>query len=286
MPTRPTSTGDQCARCGTTFAGLADRRAQVRGGDLCQACHLDPRARSLPIESEREGGWLRRTGRTLVQLVVSPSASFRAVDEPVAHERVLLFLATLRLPLWLLTIAWLAVDTALHHGEVGPIRYPSILGELALGAQFADVLRIWLLLLVPLGLPMLYFFGGILAHAGIALTGGARRSIGASMRAFGLALAPSMLIVGLLDFAVIVLDVEPEPWAGAVALAGLSGLALLAIALARTHSTTLIRGLLVALVPLAFFVAILAGRGLLEAPRFPFMTMPVGDPAEVPFLIE
>ncbi len=283
-PTRPTTTGDQCARCGKTFAGLRDRRAQVRGGDLCQACHLDPRARSLPIESDLEGSWLRRCGRTLVQLVVSPSASFRAVEEPVAHARVLLFLATLRLPLWLLTIGWMAIDAWLSRDEL-VVRYPSILGELALGPQFADVLRLWLLLMVPLGLPLLYFVGGILAHAAVSLTGGARRSIGASMRAFGLALAPSMLIVALLDFAVIVLDLEPEAWLAAVVLAGLAGLALLAIGLSRTHAIRLVRGLITALVPVVFFVAVLAGRGLLETPRFPFMTMPVVDPTAPPFEI-
>ncbi|MFV8755809.1 hypothetical protein ACNOYE_35100 [Nannocystaceae bacterium ST9] len=286
MRTRPNPTGDECARCGKTFAGFADRRAQVRGGDLCQACHLDPRARALPIETDHEGGWLRRTGKTLIQLLSSPSASFRAVEEPVSHGRVLLFLATLRLPLWLLTIAWLAVDTWLSRGEIGPMKRPSILGELVIGAQFADVLRLWLLMMIPLGLPLLYFVGGILAHSAMAMTGGARRSIGASMRAFGLALAPSLLIVGALDFAVIVLDVEPELWAGVVAFVGLLGFSLIAIALARTHATSLIRGLLVALVPAAFFVAVLTGRGLLETPRFPLMPAPEPDSSYIPYPIE
>jgi hypothetical protein len=161
---------------------------------------------------------------------------------------------------------------------------PSVLGDM-LGAQFADVLRLWLLLMIPLGLPMLYFFGGILAHASMALTGGARRSIGASMRAFGLALAPSLLIVGILDFAVMVYDVEPEPWAGTVAFVGLLGYALLAVGLARTHATSLIRGLLVALLPVAFFVAALSGRGLLETTRFPFMPEPELDPSYIPYPI-
>jgi hypothetical protein len=279
-----TSTSERCARCGKPFTGIPDRRAQVRGGDLCQACHLDPRARTLPIEADRDGGWLRRTSKTLLQLLTSPNASFRAVEEPVSHARVLLFLATLRLPLWLLTVGWLAVDAWLTRDLIGPMKLPSVLGDM-LGAQFADVLRLWLLLMIPLGLPMLYFFGGILAHASMALTGGARRSIGASMRAFGLALAPSLLIVGILDFAVMVYDVEPEPWAGTVAFVGLLGYALLAVGLARTHATSLIRGLLVALLPVAFFVAALSGRGLLETTRFPFMPEPELDPSYIPYPI-
>ncbi len=285
MRPRPTSTGEQCARCGKTFAGLADHRAQVRGGDLCQACHLDPRSRSLPIEAERDGSWLRRCAKTLVQLLSSPNASFRAVEEPVSHSRVLLFLATLRLPLWLLTVGWLALDAWLTRGEFGPMKRPSVVGEV-LGAQFADVMRLWLLLMIPLGLPMLYFFGGILAHAAMAMTGGARRSIGASMRAVGLALAPSLLVVGMLDFAVIVFDAEPEVWAGTAAFAGLLGFGLIAIGLARTHSTSLIRGLLVALLPAAFFVAVIGGRGLLETYRLPFMAAPPLDSGYVPYPIE
>lgn len=279
------SPGEQCARCGKTFAGIPDRRAQVRGGDLCQACHLDPRARSLPIEVDRDGGWLRRTGKTLIQLLSSPNASFRAVEEPVSHSRMLLFLATLRLPLWLLTVGWLAVDAWLSRDQIGPMKMPSVIGEL-LGAQFADVLRLWLLLMIPLGLPMLYFFGGILAHAAMAMTGGARRSIGASMRAFGLALAPSLLIVGILDFAVMVFDVGPEAWAGTVAFVGLLGYVLLTVGLARTHATSLIRGLLVALLPVAFFVAALTGRGLLETNRLPLMPEPELDRSYVPYPIE
>jgi hypothetical protein len=262
-----------------------DRRAQVRGRDLCQACHLDPRSRTLPIEADRDGGWLRRTGKTLVQLLSSPNASFRAVEEPVSHARVLLFLATLRLPLWLLTVTWMAAEAWLTRDEIGPMRYPSVIGEL-LGAQFADVLRLWLLLMIPLGLPLLYFFGGILAHAAMAMTGGARRSIGASMRAFGLAIAPALLVVGVLDFAVIVLDATPENWAGTAAFAGLLSFTLIAIALARTHSTSLLRGLLVALLPAALFVAALTGRGLLETNRYPFMAAPELPDSYIPYPIE
>lgn len=298
MRKRPTATDDSCARCGKAFAGLEDHRAQVRGGDLCQACHLDPRSRTLPIEADRDGGWLRRCGKTLVQLLSSPSASFRAVEEPVSHARVLLFLATLRLPLWLLTMGWMAVDGWLTRDDIGPMRWPSVIG-VQLGtfaeatgnpffpaAQFADVLRLWLLLMIPLGLPLLYFFGGILAHSAMAMTGGARRSIGASMRAFGLAIAPALLVVGILDFAVIVLDATPEVWAGTAAFAGLLSFGLIAIALARTHSTSLVRGFLVALLPAAFFVAALTGRGLLETPRVPFMPDPELPDSYIPYPIE
>ena len=204
--------------------------------------------------------------------MISPSASFRVVDEPVAHARVLGFLATLRLPMWLLTLTWAAVAWLTAQGP-GPLKRPSVIGEI-IGAYFADVLRLWLLLLVPLGLPMLYFFGGILGHTAMALTGGARRSIGASMRAVGLALAPSLLLVGICDFLVVALGVDPEIWFVVIDVAALIGFVLVAIALARTHATGLIRGMLVAVLPLVLFVGVTAGRGMLEYYRLPFMPAP------------
>lgn len=281
----------RCARCGKPFTGPDDRRAQLRGGDLCRTCHLDPRARALPLETDLGKGWLGRCVRTLVQIFTRPEASFRMVEEPVGHARVLAFLATLRLPLWLLAVVWVGWPYMVELGAwivgkelsfvdlvgvSGELKRPSVIGNV-IGAQFADALRIWLLLLVPLGLPMLYFFGGILAHAGMALTGGARRSIGASMRAYGLALAPSLVLVGLLDFLLVVFDLPPELWLDVLAFAGVSALILLAIALARTHVTSVFRGLLVALVPTLVFVALTGGRGLLEHSRLPFMEAPKVD---------
>lgn len=256
----------------------------MRGGDICRSCHLDPRARALPIESDLERRWLGRCLRTLFQLSTRPGASFRVVEEPVAHRRVLAFLASLRLPLWALAVGWLAVDWLLSIGEPTPLSLPSVLAP-QLGAQFVMVLRLWLLLLVPIGLPMLYFFGGVSAHLAMALTGGARRSIGASMRAFGLALALPLVIIGGLDVLVIAAGVSPELWLGLLALAGLIALVVLAVALARTHATSLPRGLLVALVPVALFLAVSAGRGLLEFSRLPFGDAPVLD-SYAPYLIE
>lgn len=261
-----------CARCGAGFGGPEDRRAQLGAPDLCRACHLDPRSRALPLETDLGRSWLARCAKTLVQLLSSPSASFRVVDEPVAHARVLGFLATVRLPLWCLGLVWAGFAWLTAEGP-GPLERPSVIGEL-IGAHFADVLRLWLLLLVPLGLPLLYFFGGILGHMAMALTGGARRSIGASMRAVGLALAPSLLLVGVCDLLVVGLDLEPEIWIAVVVVATLSALVLLAVALARTHTTTWIRGLLVAVLPLVLFVSVTLGRGLLEYYRLPFMAAP------------
>jgi hypothetical protein len=273
---------DSCARCGKAFQDPDDRRAQLRAPDLCRACNLDPRSRALPLETDLGKRWLGRCARTLIQLIVSPSASFRLVEEPVSHARILGFLATLRLPLWALAIVLGLIDWMLL--EPGQLERPSVVGEL-LGAQFADVLRIWLLLLVPIGLPMLYFFGGILAHIGMALTGGARRSIGATMRAVGLALAPSLLLVGVLDLLVIAFEVSPETWLSVLAIAGLFAVVLLAVAIARTHSTSLIRGLLVAGLPVVFFLGLTAGRGLLEYYRLPYMEAPPVD-SYAPYPIE
>lgn len=272
-----------CARCGKPFAGAADRRAQLRAPDLCRACHLDPRARALPLETDIGKGWLGRCVRTLVQLLVSPGASFRVVDEPVDHARVLGFLATLRLPGWLLALGFTGYTWLTDNFP--ELKRPSVIGELMRDAVFADTLRLWLLFMVPIGLPMLYFFGGIVAHVGMALTGGARRSIGATMRAVGLALAPSLLLVGLLDLCVVGLGIDPEAWLMVVAFAGFSGLILLAVAIARTHSTWLLRGLLVGLLPLALFLAVTAGRGLLEYHRLPFMPAPPID-SYAPYPIE
>ncbi|MFO7566177.1 MAG: hypothetical protein R6X02_26260 [Enhygromyxa sp.] len=273
---------DSCARCGKAFVGPDDRRAQLRAPDLCRACHLDPRARALPLETDLGKSWLGRCVRTLIQLMVSPSASYRVVEEPVSHARILGFLATFRLPLWALAIGWALIDWRL--AGPGELARPSVIGEL-LGAQFADVLRVWLLLLVPIGLPMLYFFGGILAHTAMALTGGARRSIGATMRAVGLALAPSLVLIGVLDVLVVALEVSPEIWLGVLAVAGLFAVVLLALAIARTHSTSLVRGLMVAVLPVAFFLSLSAGRGLLEYYRLPFMEAPPVD-TYAPYPIE
>ena len=272
MAARASTEQTNCARCGEQFTGFEDRRTQVVGGDLCRACHLDPRARSLPLETDLGKGWLGRCARTFVQLMTSPSASFRVVDEPVAHARVLGFLATVRLPMWLLTLTWAGFAWLTAQGP-GPLKRPSVIGEI-IGAYFADVLRLWLLLLVPLGLPMLYFFGGILGHMAMSLTGGARRSIGASMRAVGLALAPSLLLVGICDFLVVGLDVAPELWIGFVGVATLLAFVLVAVALARTHATGLLRGLIVGVLPVVLFVGVTTGRGLLEYYRLPFMAAP------------
>jgi len=266
---------DSCARCGNAFAGPDDRRAQLRAPDLCRACHLDPRSRALPLETKIDKGWLARCAKTLLQLIVSPGASFREVEEPVSHGRTLAFLATLRLPLWFLALSWALIRWLIADGP-GELKRPSVLGEL-LGAQFADVLRLWLLLLVPIGLPMLYFCAGVLAHIGMALTGGARRSIGASMRAVGLGLAPSLVLVGILDFMLVALDAEPEVWVILVGLAGVLAAGLLTVAMARTHSTSVIRGILVAILPVAFFASVTVGRGLLEYYRLPFQPAPEID---------
>lgn len=208
----------------------------------------------------------------MAQLLIRPGASFREVEEPVAHDRVLGFLATLRLTTWAVAVVWAGV---VWFFDLGPreLTRPSVLG-LMLGPQFADVLRLWLLLLVPIGLPMLYFFGGILAHSGMALTGGARRSIGASMRAFGLALAPSLVLIGVLDILVIGVGIQPELWGALVLAAAGVGLILLGIALARTHVTSVVRGLVVALVPIVLFTAVTVGRGLLEYYRLPYQPAP------------
>jgi hypothetical protein len=62
---------------------------------------------------------------------------------------------------------------------------------------------------------------------------------------------------------------------------------LLAVAIARTHSTWLLRGFLVALLPLTLFLGVTLGRGLglLEYYRLPFLPAPPID-SYAPYPIE
>src|SRR4029079_8496697 len=128
----------------------------------------------MPVEVRAVRGWLRSCVRTLARTLARPSESFRRVPEPVAHGRVLGYLATLRLPAWALLVGIEGVRVASNATPPLPLRSIHTL----LDPPLVQALTAWLVLMVPVGLPMLYFFGGLLAHLGIALTGGASRSIG------------------------------------------------------------------------------------------------------------
>src|SRR5690606_33222162 len=154
--------------------------------------HPSPPGLTLAVEDNRRGAWWMRCAKTLGQVMRHPQQSFAVSPEPVNHGKVLRFLATLRFPLWVALVTWLVIrDFGLHDTQAIPHRAIHSLLE----APLVIALSTWLLIMVPVGLPLLYFTVGMLAHIGIGLTGGAPRSLGATMRALGYALAPALLAV-------------------------------------------------------------------------------------------
>jgi hypothetical protein len=215
-----------------------------------------------------------------------PGASFSGVPDSIDHARVLGFVVSLRLPLWAVLLAVLVV-TRFTRAEPEPWS-PTALGQV-LDVALVEALSLWLLLLVPIGVPLLYFLGGIFAHVALGLTGGARQSIGASMRAFGYSAAPAWLVISTLDLALYLgLFADRKPWGAsfdgpelyAVVLAAVMAVhyVALSIALARTHQVGLARSLLTALLPLAVFAGATFGRASLELERFPFVPRPEPSP--------
>jgi hypothetical protein len=207
----------------------------------------------------------------LWQVLVHPRATFSACPEPVNHGRALRYLATLRLPAWVVLITWLGIQYATAQGP-DPTPMRSI--HVVLQPPVAEVLSVWLVLLVPVGMPLLYFLGGLIAHIGIALTGGASRSIGASMRAVGYALSPALLGIALLDLPLYTVGISGWVYASVAA-----GVVLLfwwtaGFALSRTHQTHPARGFLVSLIPAGFLIAATVGRASLVLDEVPLIPPP------------
>ena len=229
---------------------------------MCVGCHRDPTRRGLAI-TRRDGAWLACCVRTLVRVVVRPWSCFDDVLEPVEHGRLVAYLWTLRLPFWLVCVAllgWRFLDPGAYgqHPEPGAWIRPSLAATL-LGEQLSDALQVWLLLMVPLGVPILYFFGGIVSHLCMSMTGPLTRSIGASMRAFGLAASVPLLVSGIMDSAFLLGDVSPMLWAVGSAPGLAIAAVILGVGLARSHDASLWRGFAVAVVPLVFLaVSVLA----------------------------
>ncbi len=225
----------------------------------------------LPIESRTLTGWLRACARTLARTASHPSASYVRCPEPIAHARVLAYLATLRLPAWVLLVGVIAARTLRADGPP-PIPLHSI--HLWIDPALAQALSAWLVLMIPVGLPASYFLCGLLAHVGIALTGGARRSIGASMRAFGIASGPALLLMGVLDLRVYLGDPSGLAVLRAVAIAAVAVVALAGFALARTHQISVLRGLFVAVPPAALLATTAALRLALVIHELPGVPLP------------
>ena len=179
-------------------------------------------------------------------------------------------MATLRLPLWAVLLVTLAAMRDPAELAPTPMRPIYLLIEPAL----AQALSSWIVMMMPVGVPLVYFFGGLIAHIGVALTGGAPRSIGASMRAVGYAMAPLYLLIAALD-----LGLYTRPMAGEVYLGALGGGVLVFLwlagwALARTHRISVARGFLVALLPAVLITAVTLARAALELASIPGMPLP------------
>ena len=236
-------------------------------------------AAGLPVELA-DGGWWRATLSTLAALMLRPGASFRAVEEPVSHGPALSFIASLRLPTWGALMSVFLVSWFTAPPDTMSAIKSSIASDL-LGLQLSQVASFWLLLMVPLRIPVVYFLAGLWGHIVMALTGGAHRSIGASMRALGFAFAPFALVVGILEVGIVLLDLSPELWAIVFGTTAAFAWAAAAFALARTHETTVVRGLFVALVPLLVFCIDAGGAAAFELAHLPWVP-PVDSPYYLP----
>ena len=236
------------------------------------APRVSPRPRPIPLEVD-EGGWLTRVRRTLVALVLHPARSFHVCPEPIAHGRVMRLLATLRLPTWVVLVGLLALNHASAAAETVPMKAIYAFVDPSL----ARVLSLWILLMIPVGLPLLYFIEGLVAHVGVALTGGASRSIGASMRACGYVLALVLLVVGIVDIPLYLGHVSGVAYLGILGAMALVHWGLVGVALARTHRISVPRGWLVAILPTIVFVAVTLVRALPELAEVPGLPPPGGE---------
>jgi hypothetical protein len=224
-------------------------------------------------------GFLWQVWASLGVLVGRPRATFAHVQEPVNHGAVLKLLHAVRLPLWLALIAVLGAVQLTSGGDEAFVLRPA--HEL-LDPRLCEILSLWLVLMVPIGVPLLYFTLGVATHVALTLTGGAPRSIAASMRATGYALAPVFILIGLVD---IPLHLGALP--GTAYLAMLAAIGLLCFhqigqALTGTHAISWLRGYVVAVVPVVIVLAVQLARALLVLPDLPGWAPPPGHPFFVP----
>lgn len=225
----------------------------------------------VPTELRIEGSWLRRCARTLLGVVVAPQRVFLRCPEPIDHGTALRFLATLRLLPWLGLVAWLGAAFVLSpEREVATSR--SI--HVVLDPAMLEALSVWLLVMVPVGMPLLYFVCGLVSHVAVGLTGGASRSVGASMRAVGYAMGPALLGVAVLDVLIFTVGLDGQVFLLIAAGLVLAFLWSASVGLARTHQIHLVRAILVALLPTAILFGAFAGRAALQLEDVPGLPDP------------
>ncbi len=240
----------------------------AEGGVLWSALPVEWTRGSQPV-TDRTGpqlpGFLWQVVASLGVLLRRPRASFAHVQEPVDHGAVLGLLQAVRLPLWLILVGVLGAQ---YFGgdEAAVVLRP--VHELV-DPRLASVLSVWLLLMVPIGVPLLYFALGVVIHVALTLTGGAPRSIAASMRASGYALAPVLILIAAIDLPLHLGVLPGLPYLIALGVIGLLFFHQLGQALTGTHAISWIRGYIVAVVPVAIVLGVQLGRALLVLPDFP-----------------
>lgn len=270
-----------CPRCGQRYA-LEDRRAQLSGAAICRACHLDPGLRLLAIsirhpqedpgQSRSLGSWLQRCASSLLKILSRPAGCFRALQEPVDLTPWVAFLLTVAAPSWIALVLRRCWLTAHATGPRLSFTDPRWL-DLSLGSAGVDALDLWSLAMMPLGMLALYFCSGTLAHLLVLLTGPSSRTLGASLRSTAISWVPLLLITAPLELLFRMGVIHLELWSVFAAVAGLWSLSLLALGLARSHHTSLLRGWVAAPLPwlsvqLCFLLRIAFA---LESPPFGLM---------------
>ena len=225
----------------------------------------------IPTERPRDGSWLRRSVHTFVGVLGAPRVLLDRCPEPINHGAVLRFLATLRLVPWVALVVWLGASWLRSPGrEVAPSRGIDVFLDPAL----RESLSMWMLLMVPVGMPLLYFVCGLVSHVAVGLTGGAARSVGASMRALGYAMAPALLGVGLLDVVIFTVGMPGVIYTWIALALLLPFLWVATFGLAATHQIHLVRAMLIALVPAVILFGVFVGRAMLQLEDTPWLPEP------------
>lgn len=260
------------------------RRLLGEGGALWSALPVEwgrsgPQPAAQPgAEPELPGFWWRAWA-SLGVLLTRPRAAFAHVQEPIDHGAVLSLLHAVRLPLWALLLVVLAVQFASGPGSEAIVLRP--VHDL-LDPRLGEILSLWLLLMVPIGVPLLYFVLGVGVHVELTLTGGAPRSIAASMRAVGYALAPTMLAIAVLDVPLHLGWMSGAVYFGLLAAIGLMFFVQLGLALTGTHRVWAARGFIVAVGPALLVTAVQAARALLVLADVPGWTPEPSHPFFIP----
>lgn len=246
-----------CGRCATSYP-REDRRVQLSGPPLCRRCHLDPELRRLAISIPEPGlsgdavkrfpRWIRRTVSTVSTVLTRPAACYRAVEEPVQLGPWVAFLLTVSAPSWMALVLVTGWELQKEQGPRLTFTDPRWL-DLQLGSAAVDALDLWTLAMFPLGLLAAFFCSGTLGHLLVLLTGPSSRTLGASLRAKGISMVPVLVMALPLEVAFRAGWVNLGLWLTGAGVAGFWSLALLALGLARSHHTALIRGWVAAPLP-------------------------------------